>query len=313
MKHNKYIFLLGLIPALLFQGCEAFIETDLKEEIVVLRSPPDGLTTTISTQTFWWNYVDGADRYSLQIVSPSFSYTERLILDTLIEQNKYSFSLIPGTYEWGVSAMNYSSQTLYSVHRLVIDSTNDISQETIFLVEPATNDTTNDTTIRFKWMPLYNAEDYNFQLFFNGNMFVSYNWLFDTITQVLDQGDGSYEWKVRGQNAFSNTAYSLRLLYLDTTPPNKPILLQPVNESVLADTIISFGWDRGLETGSSIKDSIYIYVDQFPGSILVAKLVNQPAYSDSLGPGEYYWRVRSLDAAGNKSNYSDIGHFFVIP
>lgn len=311
MRYKKPVIYIIYILFATLLGCEIFTEPDLTGKQVTIFSPPDGLETTISTQSFWWEHVEDAEQYNLQIVTPSFYYIERLFADTFITANKFLYTLLPGEYEWRVNALNFSSQTEYTVHKLIIDSTPDISHETIQLLLPVDKDTTNNTSITFAWELLYNADDYNFQLYYKGIKYLSVIWEFDTITKELDQGEGHYEWSVRGQNAFSNTAYSSRSLYIDTTSPNKPILLNPLNNEILPDTIINFHWDCGQISGSSIKDSLYIFGDQSMGQLLIAKYLSTPSYSDSLGPGEYYWRVRSIDAAGNKSDYSVLSHFTV--
>ena len=311
MKFRSIILLtinVGLVSVI---GCEIFLETDISNREVTILSPPDGLETTLSSQTFWWEYVEDAEQYNLQIVSPLFSNIIRLFVDTITASNKFSYNLLPGEYEWRVMGANYSSQTPYTTYKLVIDSTSDISQEIIQLLLPKNNDTSNNTSITFFWEKLYNATEYNFQLFYNGLKYYSIILGYDTITMSLDQGDGGYEWRVRGQNEFSNTSFSSRSLYIDTEPPNRPILLQPVDNVILPDSIIEFSWDRGLETGSSIMDSLFIYGDHSLGELLIAKYLSNPSFSDSLGPGEFYWRVRSIDAAGNKSPYSIVSHFSV--
>jgi len=311
MKLKHIVTLQIIILVLLITSCEMFTERDISDQQVKLISPPEGLHTTISTQTFWWDMVDNAENYHLQIVSPGFNYIERLIADTLLTDNKFVYTLLPGTYQWRVAAYNNSSQTPYTVFSLIIDSTPDISGQIIMLLEPKNNDTTNKTDFTFKWELLYNADNYNFQLYYENEMYLSINWQYDTLSMMLEKGDGNYLWKVRGQNAFSNTAYSSRSIYLDTSPPNKPLLTEPHYGAELPDTIITLSWDRGSVNGSSIKDSLYVYSDQSLGDLVLARYLSSTTFSDSLGPGNFYWRIRSIDAAGNKSDYSELGYFII--
>jgi hypothetical protein len=245
-----------------------------------------------------------AEAYQLQLVTPSFQYTERLILDTIIEENKFIWNLTPGEYEWRVRGHNYSYYSGYNIRSLTIDSTNDISQDYIILIEPSNKDTTNSTDFFFRWQKLYNANDYNFQVFHEGSMIYSVNTIADTVSFSLTEGDGSYSWQVRGQNSVSNTPYSSREIYLDTDPPPTPMPEYPGNNVTLPDTVIILQWQRPEHGGSSIKDSLYIATDFFMTQLIVKEYISATTYSDSLGPGTYFWQLRSIDAAGNKSDYS---------
>lgn len=308
-KIHLPILILSLFILLI--ACEDIVDPNMANKSVTLLAPPDNFLTTVSTHTLWWEEVEDATGYNLQIVSPSFDYIERLFLDTNITSNKYDYTFLPGEYAWRVSAYNYSTATSYVVHSIIIDSTPDISQQIIQLKSPQDKDTTNITTLLFNWEPLYNADDYNFQLYFEGDKVFTYTTEYDTITRSLTNGDGNYKWEVRGQNAFSNTAYSNRTIYIDTTSPNKPSLIIPDINAILPDTIISFEWDRGVVTGSSIKDSLYIATDISMNNLIRDLYLSDTKYEDSLGPGDYYWQVRSIDKAGNKSGYSFIRKFTI--
>ncbi|MEZ5199166.1 MAG: hypothetical protein R2764_23125 [Bacteroidales bacterium] len=310
---NKFIFpfiILSLIIWVL--ACEVIEDPNMAMESVTLLSPPDNFNTTLSTHTLWWEELEDATGYNLQIVSPSFATIERLFLDSNITSNKYDFTFLPGEYAWRVRAYNSSSTTAFSEHSLSIDSTSDISQQTLQLSLPIDKDTTNVTQLLFKWFPLYNADDYNYQLYYEDNKIFTFTTKYDTISKSLNNGDGNYRWEVRGQNASSNTAYSYRTIFIDTTPPNKPSLIIPDINAILPDTIVNFEWDRGIVAGSSISDSLYIATDISMNNLILNLYLTETQYEDSLGPGEYYWRVRSIDKAGNKSNYSFIRKFVIL-
>jgi len=298
--------------SIIILSCTEIVDPDIRNNKVVLLSPPDSLRTVIATQTFWWEEVEFADEYDFQLVSPSFEYIERIFIESTLEITKFDYTMIPGEYQWRVRAKNYSYETEYFTHTLYIDSTNDISQETIQLLSPVDYDTTNQTTTLFRWVPLYNADNYNFQLYYTSQLVYYETTIYDNLTLVLSYGDGSYEWKIRGQNEFSNTAYSSRYLYIDTTPPSAPVLIKPPYNSQLNDTIIHFEWERGRNMGSSIKDSLIVYTDSLLFNIKLEKQLTDTFYNDSLGPGSYFWHVRSFDAAGNISNYSSLWKFTIL-
>jgi hypothetical protein len=308
---RKLLYLFSFFLLTIF-ACEDIVEDDLSKKSVILLAPPNEFHTTITSNTFWWEVVDGCTGYNLQIVSPSFDYIERLFLDTNIVINKWDFSLLPGEYEWRVRAYNNTTTTLFTTYSIIIDSTIDISQEIIQLLTPNDMDTSNIPLNQFKWALLYNADDYNFQLYFEGVKYFTKTTVNDTVIKSLNEGDGLYKWEVRGQNAFSNTAYSSRTIFIDTTPPAKPVLIEPANLATLPDSLIYFEWNHEITTGSSIKDSLYIATDLLMNNLIRSIFLAYPNYEDSLGPGDYFWKVRSLDKAGNKSVYSDIRKFTII-
>ncbi|MBN1339749.1 MAG: hypothetical protein JXA03_10525 [Bacteroidales bacterium] len=308
----KKTILIAIILLLGVAGCKDILEDDLTGRAVELMAPPDSYQTTLNTHTFWWQAVEGAEGYDLQIVSPGFDYIERLFLDTSITVLKYDYTLLPGLYQWRVRAWNYSTSTAWSVRTLTIDSTSDISGEIVQLLSPADHDTTAQTQQLFQWQELYNADDYNFQLYYSSTKILSQVAEAGQMTATLSAGNGAYRWEVRGQNDFSNTAYYGRDIFLDTTPPAAPVPEMPLNGEVLADSLITFQWTReGASGGSSIKDSLYIYSDQQMLNIIRNLFLAQTAYQDSLGPGTFYWRLRSIDKAGNKSGYSTLRSFTV--
>jgi len=121
---NHSVKVLITFVVLLFIGCDDIFEADLSGEVVVIIAPKDELQTEIQSNTFWWDTVEGAEGYNLQIVSPSFDDILRLELDTSIAINQFLYTLEPGDYQWRVCAFNYTSETAYLMHTLtIIDTT----------------------------------------------------------------------------------------------------------------------------------------------------------------------------------------------
>src|SRR5688572_21362995 len=124
MKTSIKIFFIVLIITGNFSCFKDIIEPDISKENVVLLSPKNNDTTTVLTHLFWWNEVEDAINYNLQIVKPSFTTAQQLILDSNVNANKFPVTLQPGTYQWRVKAKNGSSETPYSeIRTLRIDST----------------------------------------------------------------------------------------------------------------------------------------------------------------------------------------------
>lgn len=117
-KHNLFIL---LVLCFTLYACEGSItEKSLTNEQVSLTAPVDNLITTDSIPTFYWEQLDGATLYQIQIVSPKFDSIIRVYADTTISRNLFPFSLNKGKkYQWRVKAKNNSSSSNYSNIRTI--------------------------------------------------------------------------------------------------------------------------------------------------------------------------------------------------
>src|ERR1035437_6134947 len=99
MSNNSIFIVIGIIVFLVF-GCEDFEEHDLSKTPVFINAPSDKLITTLTSLTFWWDSVPGAQTYNIQIVSKSFIQIENVLVDTIVKKNKFQRSFDIGTYAW---------------------------------------------------------------------------------------------------------------------------------------------------------------------------------------------------------------------
>ena len=304
MKQVKFVIYLFSIA--LMGSCSEFQEPQLNDESVEVLTPRDSLRTSIATQQFLWYELDDAIDYELQIVSPSFAQIDRLIIDTIITRNKFLITLTPGEYQWSIRAFNYSSP--YTVHTLFIDSTINLSTQTLQLLSPKDFDTSNNSTQVFNWQKIYNAKEYSFEIW---SPTESGTLIFQAVQEedslrMVNLEEGAYVWKVRAQNDLTNSVFSKRSLFIDTTSPNLPNLLEPDSNAVISDYRIDFKWNRaGLNNGAEIMDSLYISQNSSFSSLYRAfRTKDNLVVVDSLPLGSYFWRVKSFDAAGNESTFT---------
>lgn len=104
----------GLAILFLVGGCAEVLETDLSTKQVQLVAPSNGVAIPDSIAlTFAWDSVAGANKYLLQIASPSFDSIVQLIADTPVFGTFLYLPAIPniGQYQWRVMASNSSSST----------------------------------------------------------------------------------------------------------------------------------------------------------------------------------------------------------
>ncbi len=311
------LFIISAIAIIIAYSCSDIFETNLEKKDIELVAPYNGAILYENTQTFWWSEVKGAEEYNLQIATPDFSEIQKIVLDTNITDLKFTYYLSPGVYQWRVRAVNNTSYTDYVTYNLTIsiDSNINLTEKTVSLNSPINNYATNNDTsyIEFKWYQLDSADDYRFEIR-DGNWDDGNVILREIVTEtsyevniVLEEG--IYSWAVRGENSISSSNYSVpRYFEVDITAPNTPLLSFPANNAVIAnDSSFTFSWSRGIETGTTIKDSFFIYNDTLMTDVKFESFQDNPSYTvDSLETGNYFWRVRSIDMAGNKSNYSSL-------
>ena len=157
MKPYKFILVL-FIMMIGFSACQKdIIVKDIENETVTALSPPDGYNTPNNSITFWWETIDGAEKYNIQIVSPSFSNIQQLITDSSVTTDKFTKVLTPGTYQWRVRATNNGGNTAWTTRTLTIDTSSNLTYSAVILLSPIDSFYTNATSTALSWSPVSNA------------------------------------------------------------------------------------------------------------------------------------------------------------
>jgi hypothetical protein len=307
IRNTALFFVLVVIA-----GCKTFFEEDITNQSVELLSPATGTTTEIASQTFWWEKVEGASSYRLQIVSPSFESTEVLILDTLISNDKFTITLYPSVYEWRVRAENSAWQTKWTNAQFQIYSTLDLTQQKVNILTPGS--VSNTKNIRFQWDNLYNADNYSFVAYkdqWDGILAVEQTTV-DAIFFEKEFNDGKYIWGVKAKNSTSETLYTQKNLIVDTTPPEMPVLSLPSDGSAGTNTTISFTWNNSDLTSGIAQDTLKVFSDKSLTQKVKSVVSNNKSAEISFtSRALYYWTVRSLDKAGNVGKTSNAFSFTI--
>jgi len=138
----------------------------------------------------------------------------------------------------------------------------------------------------------------------------------DTYAPTTGLTDDNYSWRVGAiDNAGNENASPVWTFIVDTTPPSGPTPSSPADNSATGDTTPTFSWSSvGDPSGVTYK----LQIDD--ESTLSEPLVFENAgisdntctlpEGDALADGAYYWRVRSVDGAGNE-NMSEVWSFTV--
>ena len=327
MKKLFYLLLLVTISVTITNCTKDIVAANITKQTVNILAPGDGIHTPYNAVTFWWDEIQDADKYELQIVSPFFSNVVKVITDTNVTINKFTMTLNPGTYQWRVRAINNSGNTNFSTRSFVIDSTTNLATVTVALISPSDSNYTNKLSQIFTWNSVPNATNYDIEIDQAGASIAHSTVTTPTFSYTFTQTANTnalYTWKVRASNSFSNSGYTTRTLFLNLALPAKPTALYPLPTTSVTPNFAnkdSMLWST-VPAGSGDYDSLFVLSTltandtTLSNTKLSVKCSNhyyklQPA--DSSGASKwfirggnyyYYWRLSRTDKAGNNSGYT---------
>jgi hypothetical protein len=310
MKKALLYKLLMAISFLTLISCEEILmEKNISDKEVSLIAPVNNAQFYSTSVAFSWESITDATSYRLQIAKPNFTSPTQIVLDTLVTSTSYTKQLTVGEYEWRVKGVNSAYETPYKNRFLTVVSNDDFQNNTVVLLTPSTNLITKVTTQSLSWQTIIGATSYQIQIYDNSNTIVTDQTL--TVTSLnYTFPEGSYQWRVRASNGTDQTLYTSRSILVDTTAPNTPTLTSPLNASSQTAGQISFVWNRVPISGSTEKDSIYIYTNSALTNLQSKSEATSP-FTATLATGTFYWYVKSVDQAGNTGTQSSTFNFTI--
>lgn len=305
--------LLPFLFAITLAACtNDFIVGDLSGKRVTILAPADSLTASTTSPLFWWEEINDATGYRIQIAFPNFTSIQQLVYDTLVSGDRFTPVLSAGrSYTWRIRPENGATTGDWVTRTLRIDSTISLSQQTVVITNPAANASLQSGSVTFTWNTIAQADLYRFELR-NANTQAILDNLTTTTSAWTKTGltDGVYQFRIRAENSVTSevTAYSTRNFTIDQTGPAAPTLTAPANSTtIFLPTQVSFNWNSAAD---AVTDSLFISTDstfatqtEF-GFSTPTPLPYTWSGAQNTGSGYYYWRVRSYDAAGNAGTYS---------
>ncbi|NUY79269.1 hypothetical protein HUK80_00060 [Flavobacterium sp. MAH-1] len=303
---NKIVLIL---LGLLCFSCEDIIEEDISDDTVTAVFPSPGTVVQSNVVTFQWQSLEGADEYRVQV----YSSNQVIVADTLFSGTQATLPMNPGHYQWRVRGENSAYESSYSFPNAfdVVES-DDLSQQQVILTAPAPDHLTNAPDFILSWEELSAADYYRLEILDVTNS-SSLVYSQDNITQtsltlnttMIDQ-EGEYKWRVKAVNADGSTVFSSRNFSLDMTVPNAPQNSLPADEANFEPAqTVSFSWTQPQDSGviqSAISYIIEISTNQGFTNIIQSSSVSATNFQQAFAnTGDYYWRVKAKDAAGNIS------------
>jgi len=316
---NKIKYL-GLLLAICIISCDDIVEEDITDDAVETIYPTEGALILTNVTPFSWRALDGADDYRIQI---SDALTSIIVLDSLVSTTSYEYPLNPGSYQWRVKGENFAYETPYTFPvAFTVEASSDLTDQSVLLASPSSNLYTNATDFLFTWNSLSVADSYTFQLLknlsgsaaiYNQSDIVVTN---HTVDASLFDEDAEYIWQVKAVNTDSETAYTSRSIFLDTQDPNVPVLTSPIEDEIIAAGTVDLIWTLASDTGSvqsPITTIVEVAQDDAFSSILESiSVTDEELLSLTFSTvGDYYWRIKTEDAAGNSSEYSTSRKFTI--
>lgn len=307
---KKTIKTLSLLAIISFYACDDILEEDITDDSIQITYPLEGAVIDGNNVQFSWQHLDGADDYRVQVLNEN----QTIIVDSLVSENQLTYSIGEGSYQWRVKGENFAYETEYTFPvNFSVDISEDLTNQSVILSTPSDNLYTNNTDITFTWNPVVNANSYTFEVLKNNNgqtTIYQESEIANTSSNIdssLFDVDAEYIWKVKAVNNSSETSYSERSVYIDRVEPNTPALNTP-NDNSTNPALVTFNWSNGTDTGniqSSIINTIEIASDINFNTILLSNNTQNNTYQYTFSStGDYYWRVKAYDSAGNESDNS---------
>lgn len=300
-----------LVVSVLF-SCNKIIEEDISDDIPILILPQNNATISTNPVHFKWHEMNGATKYHLEIVSPSFDNISSYDLDSIVTGGNFYFNLDSNQYEFRITAMNgaYSSKTLGPIS-FVVGTSLGSSNPAVTLNSPNQNAYFNGQFDgAFSWFTLPGTNTYTFELHetttFAGPLLDIFDQIgTNGITSLDGQtlGEGTYSWGVKAfLSNGEETNFSKRIFYIDTIAPGISNGLLPANNSNEPSGSITFEWTLPTDVGtiqSPVQSILQISTDITFTSLLAPDTTSNLSLTKTLLQGTYYWRVQTVDEAGN--------------
>jgi uncharacterized protein YegP (UPF0339 family) len=305
----------------LLSGCSDIFEKPISNSSVEIYTPADSAVSKKNVQQFYWEKVENASNYRLQIASPGFASAQlqSFVLDTIVTTNKVDISLDAGEYEWRLRAQNGGSQTAYFTRKLFITQAA-FNERQLLVTSPSNTVVTYSNSVYFSWRPVSGSMKYYIEIDTLSGSFTSPEMkeeinAFETQKYVELKKRGSYRWRMYADSAGIKSMYSStgRIDFkLDTVS-----LGVPISNKTDVPTSQVFSWSVPANAMSTdqLTYKFYILNSTDPADVFIQDelTTTKTAEIKNMEKGKvYYWAVEVYDQFGIKSGRTALRKFTVV-
>ena len=123
----KKLLLLFIITAICV-SCDDIFEKNIEKNTVEIISPHDSVILPKGDILFAWKSMEGALRYQLVIVEPTFDAVVQIVVDATVTVSdssyvsiyQYPVNLDKGNYQWYLEAQNLNYSSKKQIYELTV-------------------------------------------------------------------------------------------------------------------------------------------------------------------------------------------------
>jgi len=304
-----------------WSGSWSFIVDTTPPSAPSLLSPIDGALTNNYRPTFDWEDVTDPSgvAYWLQIARDVYFFNKEEDR-SWIPSSTWTLDrdLGDNTWYWRVKAVDGTgNESDWSASWVfTIDTNAPPSPGADF---PHHDATINNPAPRFNWSDEAEAESYILEIRYEGSLVLSKTGLtsseYTLTAEEALTAEGEYWWRVASVDAAGNDSWGGDWRFvLDTTPPPVPSLNSPHDGEMINHPTPGFDW-KDVDDPSGHSFTLQIDNNEDFSSPELERWDIGYGYGlsggEELNEGTWYWRVKSLDGAGNESAWSEVWEFTV--
>ena len=203
----------------------------------------------------------------------------------------------------------------------------DITDHELEVNSPGDSTFTSNSSVTFWWEDDVDIEQYEFRVTYgpigSQSLVVDTTLLTNSFTRSLTS-DQAYSWQVRGKNEGSVTPWVYRTIFIDETEPDKATATAWDGDTMISGNSATLTWySTDFPLGGvayPVADSLLLYRRNDSTTVggkwyieageAKEFSLSSTAPSPMNGPGTYYWKIVSIDKAGNR-RASDLFRFSV--
>jgi len=235
------------------------------------------------------------------------------VTNIILIESGYTMSLpADGQYFWKAASRTLAGSEAYSQTWVV--TVDNSPPPAPALISPAEGENVNDNTTQLTWGAALDTRGIeNYEIWIDGSLSKVVTDNARTSENAPELSYGLHSWYVRVFDHAGNENSSVeRSFFVDTVPPSQPAKSAPPNGTRTSSNTVTFQWtsvsDRGFP---AVHYEFWVDNDLGFGSPSILENVVVNSRTREVADGNYFWRVRAYDSAGNASSFENSWSLFV--